>query len=63
MIDKRQNAPTGLTWREPVCQSSSAAHATKSEVFTIPRGNPGEADTEPEDSMQAELGALRRWGR
>jgi hypothetical protein len=28
----------------------------------MPRGIPGEADTEPEDSMQAELGALRRWG-
>jgi len=32
----------------------------KSKVFTIPRGNPGEADKEPEDSMQAELEAPRR---
>jgi hypothetical protein len=28
----------------------------------FPRGNPGEADMEPEDSMQAKLGALHRWG-
>jgi len=36
-------APTSLTLREVVCVQRSDPHATKSQFFTIPWGNPREA--------------------
>jgi len=40
----------------------SGAHATKCELFTFPWGSPREAEIEPESSIKAKLGALRRRG-
>jgi len=36
-------------------QSRSAAHATKSQLFTFPWGNPREAQTEPKGPIKAGL--------
>lgn len=48
---RRKSAPTSLTLCEHVCFLSSAAHSTKSQLFTIPWGNPREAQIEPTQSV------------
>jgi len=57
----------GMLQRVRLCVSLSAqprrgAHATDSQLFTFPWGIPREARIEPESSIKAKLGALRRRG-
>jgi len=56
---RRQSAPTSLTLCEQSCFSSSAAHATKCQLFTFPWGNPREAQIGPKPNP-SQLGALAR---
>jgi len=51
----QRNAPTSLTLRLQLCAARSYAFATKSQLFTIPRGNPGEAFSGPEGPRWAGL--------
>ena len=44
---EQRNAPTSLTLREQICAARSDALAMDAQVFTIPWGNPREADVVP----------------
>ena len=44
---ERRNAPTSLTLHDQFCAARSFGLATKCQVYTFPRGNPGEMQPDP----------------
>ena len=53
MSERAAEAPTSLTLREAVCVERSEPHATKSQSFTIPWGDPREASSNDWANPQA----------
>jgi hypothetical protein len=57
---RQRLAPTSLTLRVHVCAARSAGHATYLQLFTLPRGIPGEAITQARRPAHSQLGASHR---
>jgi hypothetical protein len=57
----QRGAPTSLTLHDQDCAERSVGLATNCQVYTFPRGNPGEAEPDPK-AQPRRLGAPRRGG-